>query len=171
MGDKRKRYTGRKSTQPFVMLLLAIFGSQQYALLSPRAVKCLIDIYCQYRGANNGDLSTAWKIMQRMGWASKDQLQKAVKELLDAQWIEITRQGGRHLSTLYAVTFKPVDECGGKLDVQATTVATNAWSRSDNVVPFIRKTHRLPRALGQSAPPRGSMTAQFVGSVPRHTGQ
>ena len=43
--------------------------------------------------------------MSKRGWKSKDTLSKALAELRDKDWIEVTRQGGRHSPSLYAVTF------------------------------------------------------------------
>jgi hypothetical protein len=104
-----------------------IFQSSQYAALSPRAVKLLIDIYCQFRGTNNGDLSASWRFMQKRGWKSKSQLAKALAELDVTRWVLRTRQGDINKPTLYAVTFKGVDHCGGKLDVPADPKPSHSW--------------------------------------------
>ena len=124
---------GRREGQGgFSRLIHAYFETLEYAALSPRAVKALIDIYCQYRGSNNGDLTGAFSVMRKRGWSSKDQLSKALKELLDGGWLMVTRQGGRHSATLYAVTFMPIDACGGKLDVKATATAPHLWKKTDD---------------------------------------
>ena len=49
--------------------------------------------------------------------------------LLETGMIELTRQGGLHCASLYAVTWLPIDECGGKLDVNATAVASGLWKQ------------------------------------------
>ena len=104
--------------------------------LGSQAVKLLIDLVAQYRGNNNGDLTIAWKVMNKRGWRSRDTLEKARKELLAGNWIEITRQGGRHCPTLYALTFYAIDECGGKLDVRSTTSPKSTWRQNEPVPPL-----------------------------------
>jgi len=49
----RSRMKGRRSAPHYSQLIHAYFESPEYARLSPRAVKALIDLYCQYRGSNN----------------------------------------------------------------------------------------------------------------------
>jgi hypothetical protein len=56
-----------------------------------------------------------------MGFVSKDTLQRAKRELLEKQLIIQTREGRftnpDGVCALYALTWLPLDECGGKLDV------------------------------------------------------
>ncbi len=127
MSRNRLRTKGRKEIGSFVALPHAVLEHPNFTKLSPRAVKLLIDIYAQYRGNNNGDLCAAFTIMKTRGWTSKDQLQKAKDELLEVGWLIVTRQGGRNKPTLYAVTFQPIDECKGKLDVNPTAAPPGNW--------------------------------------------
>lgn len=99
----------------FSMLIHAYFQSAEYAELSPRAVKLLIDIYSQFRGENNGDLCATLSVMKKVGWKSNDQLQKALAELLATGWITMTRRGGRQKASLYALTTLGIDK-SPKLD-------------------------------------------------------
>ena len=82
--------------------------------------------------------------MSARGWKSKDTLYRARDELIENGMILLARQGGKHQCSLYAVTWKPIDECGGKLDVPATTVAPGYWRLGKppllEVVPRIRTT-------------------------------
>lgn len=157
--NRRSPYRKRAKTgRGFSMLIHDYFTSLEYAELSPRAVKALVDLYCQFKGSNNGDLCAAWTLMARRGWTSKDQLAKAVAELLERGWIAVTRQGGRRISTLYAVTWLGIDSCGGKLDVRADPTPAMTWRRPAMVASRPAATvHSLPRPAGQSAPPHGSM--------------
>ena len=125
----------------FSMLIHAYFQSREYAELSPRAVKLLVALYCQYRGSNNGDLCGAWSIMSKRGWTSRSQLEKALDELLAKGWISMTRQGGKRVPTLYAVSFQPIDHCGGKLDVAPCATPSHLWKR-DKRAPVIE----IPRS-------------------------
>ena len=129
MGLSRARAKGRRESGPFAAIPFVLLESPEFAALSPKAVKLFIDLYTQYRGANNGDLTAAWRIMVRRGWKSRDTLERAKKELLGKGFIQITRQGGRNLPTLYAVTFREIDECGRKLDVRPTNKPSNAWKK------------------------------------------
>lgn len=105
-------------------------ASPNYRELSAHAVKLLNDLGLQFRGANNGDLSAAWKLMQPRGWRSRDTLGRALAELLHFGLIEKTRQGGLNHCSLYALTWLAIDECKGKLDVSATAVASGKWKES-----------------------------------------
>jgi len=139
--DKRLRNKGRKETGTFVMLRHDVLNSSAYVRLSAHAIKLLIDIAAQYRGKNNGDLATTWSMMKLRGWRSRDTLGKALRELLDAGFIEQTRQGGMHKPSLYALTWFSIDECGGKLDVPATTTASRRWKNTNPNTPCVSIQH------------------------------
>lgn len=84
--------------------------------LSPYAKALLFELFSQYRGRNNGDLSCAWGTVKDRGVGSHRTVQRAEKELIDTGWIFRTRQGGKNRCNLYALTFYDIDECDGKLD-------------------------------------------------------
>lgn len=88
-----------------------------------------MDLLGQYKGTNNGDLCMTFSVMKEVGWTSKDQLQKARNELIEKGWIVLTCQGGRKKPSLYAVTFKPIDDCKGKLDRQYPNTPLNYWKQ------------------------------------------
>lgn len=128
MALTREKVKSRKNGHSFVSIPHAILEHENYARLSPRSVKLLLDLYGQYRGKNNGDLCAALSIMRKRGWRSKDQLQKAKNELLETGWIIQTKQGGLGIGpNLYAVTFQAINECGGKLDIPATVTSPGNW--------------------------------------------
>ena len=87
----------------------------------------VIDIASQYRGHNNGDLCAPLSLMRKRGWNSSDQLEKAKKELIKKDVILVARQGGRNKANLYALTWFPIDECKGKLDIASTITAPVDW--------------------------------------------
>lgn len=120
----------------FAALPHMVIRSEGFTKLSAHAVKLLIDLLAQHRGNNNGDLCAAWKIMKPRGWKSRDTLGRAIVELLTADFIMKSRQGGRHRATLYAVTFFKVDECGRKLDIQPTLTPLGTWKRHEPVRPL-----------------------------------
>ena len=117
----------RRNTSRFLAVPCDVLNSERYRGLSFKARALLFDLGAQFNGYNNGDLCAAWSLMRKRGWVSKQTLQNARDELLNAELIELTRQGSLHCASLYALTWLPIDECGGKLDVRATSVASGAW--------------------------------------------
>jgi hypothetical protein len=122
-----KRKNGRAKTPSFVMLRKDIITSKQYSDLSHKAVKLLIDVLEQFNGNNNGDLCVTMSVMKKKGWVSSGTLQAAKNELVRKGWLELTRQGGRHMCSLYAISFYQIHECGGKHDRRPTTIPSNLW--------------------------------------------
>jgi hypothetical protein len=127
MNRARWKHKGRSESGGFFKLPFAVMDSPNYRKLSGSAVKLLTALGRQYLGNNNGNLSAAWRIMQKRGWRSRDTLQRAIRELLDAGMIEKTRQGGMHECSLFALTWHAIDECDGKINVPATRVASGLW--------------------------------------------
>jgi hypothetical protein len=167
----RRRVLGGR-LKSFSALVHEIFQSPQFDALSPRAAKLLIQMYCQYRGTNNGDLCASWSIMRKRGWRSKSQLQKALAELDVSRWLVRTRQGGIHKASLYAVTFLGIDRCGGKLDVGSDPKPAHSWkypetSKADRLSG--RRVRTRPPALhtGQLTPHEGANVHAFPPSLPR----
>jgi hypothetical protein len=134
--NRFKDAQARRESGGFVPLPFVVLRSRSFAELSAYAVKLLSDLLAQYRGDNNGDFWAAWTIMQRRGWKSKATLSKCLKELLAGNWVEVTRQGGRHKATLYALTFYSIDDCKGKLDVRATSSPTGGWRKNEPIPPL-----------------------------------
>jgi hypothetical protein len=165
--NRSKQHSGLS----FAALPHAYFTSPEYAQLSPRAVKLLLDLCMQFRGNNNGDLSTAWRVVHPLGWRSKDQLRKALDELLTRGWLLVTRQGGRRYPTLFALSFLKIDACGGKLDVSPTHAPPNTWRNPKaDVVPLVTA-KSLARTAGHLGPQDGAVTAQEIGTLTRRAGQ
>ena len=125
--EKRRRITGRQTTNSFLSLPHHVLNHENFRCLSPRATKLAIDIAAQYRGHNNGDLSATLSLMRDRGWNSSDQLDKAKKELVGKDVIRVARQGGLNKCNLYALTWFPIDECKGKLDIASTRSAPVNW--------------------------------------------
>ena len=160
MVDRRKKQKGRRSANSFLAMPHAVLNHPNFTGLSPRATKLLMDLASQYKGSNNGDLAAAWSIMSKRGWTSKDQLHKALQELLRRGWVVITRQGHRpRVASLYALTWLEIHECGGKLDRAPTRKALGYWKAGVN--PELVKTDRDPRRAGQVTPPHGSMEPEL----------
>lgn len=113
--SKAIQYTG------FLQLHKGLLDCNDFISLKGNSIKLLIDMASQYNGYNNGDLGASMTVMRKRGWNSNQQLTKALKELIAKDLITQTRQGGLHMGpNLYAITWQPIDECKGKLDVRAT---------------------------------------------------
>ena len=130
----------KKNTQSFAGIPRVVMESLSYKELSGGAVKMLLELSYQYRGRNNGDLTTAWTVLKEHGWRSKDAIRRARDELLAADLIQCTRQslranpGGK--CALYALQWLPIDECPGKeLEVKATTRPPRKFSIENNDLP------------------------------------
>lgn len=107
----RNRHKGNRIGESFVALPYSVLNSPLFTALSPHALKLLIDVAAQYRGDNNGDLSTAWKLMQPRGWRSEATLHKVKRELLDAGFLYETRKGRRpNVCSLFALTWRTLDD-------------------------------------------------------------
>ena len=126
---KRLRIKGRRTTSFFVMFPYHVLDNAVFKTLSTRATKLVMDLAAQYRGHNNGDLCAPLSLMRERGWNSSDQLEKAKKELIEKDVILVARQGGFNKANLYALTWFPIDECNGKLDVASTTTAPANWKK------------------------------------------
>ena len=125
--QKRLRNKNRYPFKFFVMFPWDVLNHETFRTLSPRATKLVVDIAAQYRGNNNGDLSATLSLMRDRGWNSSDQLDKAKKELVGKDVIRVARQGGLNKCNLYALTWFPIDECKGKLDIVSTITAPVDW--------------------------------------------
>lgn len=122
----RKR---RPDNGTFFRIPTRVLDCPAYVALTFKAKALLLDMGAQFRGNNNGDLAAAWSVMRQRGWKSKETLRRALLELLAGGLIEQTRQGGLHCASLFAVTWIEVHDCGGKLDVRATSVPSSLWMR------------------------------------------
>jgi hypothetical protein len=131
---RRAKATGKGRDPGFLMLTRNVTESPEFNALSGNATKLLIQLAQEYRPGKNGNLSCAWGDMSKRGWRSPGTLQDAKRELLDGGWIICTRQGGKNLCSLFAVTWWPVDECGGIHDYPPERVASNAWRKTKTVV-------------------------------------
>jgi len=132
-----EKMRGRKESVSYITIPHAVLLHNNYRALSAPAVKLLFDLYGQFRGKNNGDFTAAWTVMRILGWKSRDTLTKALRQLQAYGMIIATRRGGqdrlgRKPATLWAVTFKDIDSCGGKLDISAGPSPGN-WRREPDL--------------------------------------
>jgi len=119
MARNRLKTKGRGKRR-FVRLLHDLLNDPRYIKLSHPAKTLLIDIMKQYNGFNNGDLCITLSVMRSRGWTSNSTLWRARDELLRAELILLTRQGGKNKCSLYALSWEPINDCKGKLDIPET---------------------------------------------------
>ena len=138
----RLKSKGRLESGSFSAVPHVVQESANWAKCSPMAIKLLMDLLSQFKGANNGDLCAALKIIGRKGWTRGQTISNASRELIHYGMIEMTRQGGLHRASLYAVTWKPIDQCNGKLDVNGTRIASSLWK--ENKPTYVRVNKKMP---------------------------
>lgn len=133
----RQKHKGRKESGTFVILPHAIQDAPNWTLASGTAIKLLLDLARQYNGYNNGNLCASIGMLRSRGWKSPEVLTWARRELLHYGFITETKIGGLGIGpTLYAITWRPIDDCKGKHQCAATTVASGEWKKPKP--PFVR---------------------------------
>ena len=127
---KRAKLTGKGKNHTFLALPHFMMASPEWARLSGSALKLLIEIARQFSGYNNGDLSIPLSSMKKRGFNSASKLDRCKKELIASRFILLTRQGGLNQCSHFAVSWLPIDECKGKLEIAAERNASHAWKNS-----------------------------------------
>lgn len=110
-----------------------VIFSKEYQRLGASAVKLYHDVSAHWNGKNNGDLCVTFSVMSEYhGWVSNGTLRRALKELLDAKFLILTRDGNRNRPALYALTTVPINDClddqgRTKIHVKPTERAPDLW--------------------------------------------
>lgn len=119
---------------PWFAMPIEFLRSRACASLSPHAVKLLLDM-CAQLGPNsrrNGDLTATPSVMVSRGWNGRETLTAAVRELVDADLLVMTRRGNKRCCSLFAVTLWPIDCDLSKLDVKPGCYTTQDWEKGSN---------------------------------------
>ena len=134
MSRAKRLKAGNSINGLFFPVFYHLLMSPNFCSLSGSSVKLFFSLAAQIRPAkglyarNNGDLTVALSVLRPFGFKSQNTVTNAKNELLEKGWIELTKLGGLEKGpSLYALTIFPINECGGKLDVQATDTPSNAW--------------------------------------------
>ena len=129
---------GNNDTQSFAGIPRKVIRHPDYHKLNGNAVKLLVDLAFQYRGKNNGNLTTAFSVLSKRGWNSRQTIDRAKRQLVENELIVETRPGrfnnpgGR--CALYALTWESIDECPGKnLEVKSTVTPLRSFKLETNV--------------------------------------
>jgi len=124
----RSRHKGRRESGLFTLIPHAVQDCPNWKLCGGSAIKLLMDMARQYNGRNNGNLCASLSVLRHRGWSSPDTLNHALKELRHYGFIILTRQGGLHSPSLYALSWYGIDDCGGKLTCASPTLrAPGTW--------------------------------------------
>lgn len=106
----KSKFRDSKYKEPFVGIVRSVFESAAYLQLSPHSCKLLLDLASQYRGDNNGDLTSTWSVMFKRGWRSRTTLWRCKLELVELGFVYVTRVGQRpNKCELLALTWFPLD--------------------------------------------------------------
>ena len=116
MGRDRRnkgRDTGRIAGG-FIALPWSVVDSPAYMELSYPAKALLIEIDRQYVRDNNGRMLASRAYLKKRGWKSQDVITRALRELINAQFIHKTVQGHRpNKASWFAVTWRRLDRIAG----------------------------------------------------------
>ena len=126
---KRTELSDSALGQTYSKMYHALMDSPNHARLSASARALLQDLYRQYNGRNNGDLSAAMSVLKKYGWSATATIARATDCLLHYGFIVKTRQGTKKRCNLYALTWLVIDECGGKLDVKTDSFPSHKWQQ------------------------------------------
>lgn len=84
--------------------------SPAYLALSAQGIAMLNEFARLYNGHNNGSLIGSMNHFASRGWNSRDMVQKARRELLNAGFLFQTVQGHKpNKASMFALTFHPLD--------------------------------------------------------------
>ena len=133
--------TPRRNKGRFAGIPHRVMDSKEYRDLSYSATKLLLAFTYQYNSKNNGDLAATFSYMrEKHGFGSPVTLSRALKELLKAELITKTRhslfQKTNNKCALFALSWFPIDECNGKLDVKPTSTPHKTF------IPALGKTNQ-----------------------------
>lgn len=127
---KRAKQKGRKEKGSFVGIPKTIVRSPQFRNLNGNETKVFLHLYSNYTGSNNGYLAISYNKAKDYG-LSRQTLSSTLKSLEEKGWIEKSRQGGKGVLSLYAVTIEPINEVlkdGLPVhDLKPTATASHKW--------------------------------------------
>lgn len=135
--DRRAKLTGKKGERAdtFVRMLHIVLRDETFKNLTAVAHKTLNYLASQCNGYNNGDLDICEKNAKKRGLRmSAASLRRGAKELLEAGFIELTRQGGRNRNSLYALSWYDIPYDADKHDYEHRG-ATMRWLRQNSSSP------------------------------------
>ena len=138
--SRYKNATEKRDSGGFVAIPFSVLNGMAFIGLSAYGRMLLLDLAAQYRGDNNGNLCMAWKVMHPRGWKSEATLNKAKRELLEADLIVEARKGARpNKCALIALTWFALDDCGGKLDITPSGFHRGAYRLKEKQLAIVSR--------------------------------
>lgn len=111
---KKSRVDESREPGGYCALPWSVIDSQAYQSLSYPAVALLMELARQRQGGDNGRYLLSLRYLSGRGWRSKDVIERARRELLDAKLIYQTVQGHRpNKASWYALTWYSLDKLPG----------------------------------------------------------
>ena len=141
---KRRQVKGRNENGRFLSIPHCVMKCDDYINLSTNSKAIIYELTFQYNGRNNGNLTVALSILKKRGFKRAATISVGVNELIKANLIIRTREGKfqnpHSRCALYALTWKPIDECPGKdLDFAPTITPLRKFSLEKNKNPHYLK--------------------------------
>lgn len=120
----------------FVALPWSVLDSPAYALLGHPARSLLLELARQFVRDNNGRLLASRAYLAKRGWKSADVIDRAKRELLEAEFIVETVKGHRpSKASWYAVTWRLLDPHPGYDPGVSATFERGAYRRNTALSP------------------------------------
>ena len=121
-----------KKKQPFAGIPNRVMDNPSFHALSANAVRLLLWFAYQYKGNNNGKLCAVHSQLHDKGFKSKSTLSAALKELLQNDFIELSKGSGLgkngRTPNYYALTYESVDEIRGfEMDIKPSNKARRTF--------------------------------------------
>lgn len=157
----RTKLTGKKGERAdsFVRMLHIVLRDEAFKNLTPVAHKTLNYLASQCNGYNNGDLDICEKNAKRRGLQmSAASLRRGAKELLEAGFVELTRQGGRNRNSLYALSWYDIPYDPDKHDYKyrgptMRWLCQNSWSPMTQLAPSVTQSPTSVHSANETTPP------------------
>lgn len=157
---------------PWLAMPLDFLQSRACAELSPAGLKMFVDL-CAQLGPNargNGDLSASPATLAPRGWGRSNATRiAALRELVDAKLVAITRQGDRRRCALYAVTLWPIQCDPGKLEYGPGSYSTADWEADGRAAKPTVEQPAKPRSV-RSGEPKNAKSSSAAGQGRRVIG-
>ncbi|WP_078085308.1 hypothetical protein [Microbulbifer mangrovi] len=131
MQRDRRKVKNRQESGRFCLIPHSVLDYPGYVGLNYSARAMLLELVRRYNGINNGDISAPYSQLRHRGFASKGTISNALKQLLSARLIVASRDwqfyNRNSYCALYALGWRPIDDCDGKHDLAPTNVAPHSY--------------------------------------------
>ena len=128
---KQNQFKKSVNGSTFSMLRHDVVLGQEIEPLSLAAKWVLMKMIGLYNKGNNGNLSAPLNKSKEIFQLSAPGLKKALDELIAADFLEVTRQGGKNQCSLYALTcFSLNDVNKAGITLKATDRPSEKWKKS-----------------------------------------